>query len=413
MATALLSFPVTSQADNKADDLQKIGREIRSTEARLKESQQEHSQLGLQLEKTEKTLGRIEAERKQLLQAISRLEQELQALHDEEQTLLQARSRQEEAIADQARASYRLGHEKNLRVMLNQDDSHALGRSLVYSEYIARARLDAIHAYEDTLAGITRNKEAISAKTAELHNNQALLASKADAARETYGKRNAAMQALQASIKTDETRISQLRENQARLQELLRQIRARQLAAEKAAAEKARKDRQRQADAAAQAARRKPTDSASPTPHSPIAPPAMPASHQPFAQAKGRLPWPVQGRIDNRYGKPRPPGSFRWEGVAFIAAAGTDVRAVHGGKVVFADWFRGKGLLLIIDHGNGYMTLYAHNQALLKQAGEPVQAGEVIATVGDSGGLPSAELYFELRHQGETVNPGPWLKRNG
>ena len=125
---------------------------------------------------------------------------------------------------------------------------------------------------------------------------------------------------------------------------------------------------------------------------------------------KRKLPWPVKGSYEKRFGK-KHTGSLRWEGDAFYARLGQDITAIHHGRVVFSDWFRGKGFLLIIDHGDGYMSLYAHNQSLLRDTGDWVSQGETIATLGNTGGLANAELYFEIRYKGKPQNPKKWFKK--
>ena len=134
----------------------------------------------------------------------------------------------------------------------------------------------------------------------------------------------------------------------------------------------------------------------------------------PFAKAKGKLPWPVDGRLVARYGTPRGGDArTKWDGVLIGASVGTQVRAVHGGRVVFADWLRGAGLLVILDHGNGYLSLYGHNQSLLRDAGDIVKAGDAIATVGTSGGQETAALYFAIRQQGRPSDPAQWCRAQG
>ncbi|THG71716.1 peptidase M23, partial [Pseudomonas sp. A-1] len=133
----------------------------------------------------------------------------------------------------------------------------------------------------------------------------------------------------------------------------------------------------------------------------------------PFAQARGRLPWPVDGQLLARFGAPRGDARLKWDGVLIGAAAGTRVRAIHDGRVVFADWLRGAGLLVIVDHGGGYLSLYGHNQTLLKAAGDLVKAGEAIATVGTSGGQDTPALYFAIRQQGQPSDPLRWCRAQG
>ena len=131
----------------------------------------------------------------------------------------------------------------------------------------------------------------------------------------------------------------------------------------------------------------------------------LPAGGEKFSLRKGRLPWPTQGSMIHRFGSARIAGQMNWTGAYIAAPMGNSVIAVHHGRVVFADYFGGHGLLVIVDHGEGYLSLYAHNQNLLKKAGEPVQAGEAIARIGNSGGQASTGLYFEIRHNGKPIDP--------
>ncbi len=133
-----------------------------------------------------------------------------------------------------------------------------------------------------------------------------------------------------------------------------------------------------------------------------------------FGSARGKLPWPVNGRVVARFGSQRGDDPrAKWDGVLISASAGSTVRAVHGGRVVFADWLRGAGLLVILDHGGGYLSLYGHNQSLLKDAGDTVKAGDPIATVGTSGGQSSPAVYFAIRHQGRPADPTTWCRARG
>ena len=130
-----------------------------------------------------------------------------------------------------------------------------------------------------------------------------------------------------------------------------------------------------------------------------------------FKKMRGKMSWPVNGSIVQSFGQPKKGQDLRWNGVLITADTGTDVKAINNGRVIFADWFKNLGMLIIIDHGNDYMSLYAHNQSLFKQAGDWVLAGETIASVGDSGGQNQPGLYFEIRQSGKPVNPGLWCKR--
>jgi septal ring factor EnvC (AmiA/AmiB activator) len=133
-------------------------------------------------------------------------------------------------------------------------------------------------------------------------------------------------------------------------------------------------------------------------------------SQQSFTQRKGKMLWPTQGKLLHQFGDNRQ-GSVTWDGLRIQADSGTPVRAIHGGRVMYADTLRGQGLLIVLDHGDGYMSLYAHNDALLREAGEWVQPGDIIARAGNSGGEKESALYFEIRKNGNPINPLPWLKK--
>jgi septal ring factor EnvC (AmiA/AmiB activator) len=135
------------------------------------------------------------------------------------------------------------------------------------------------------------------------------------------------------------------------------------------------------------------------------------SSEEPFSSFKGRLTWPVAGRLMHEFGQPRAGGGVNWNGVVLAAPRGREVRTIYHGRVVFADWLAGLGLLVIIDHGEGYMTLYGYNESILTSAGDWVAPGDVIATVGDSGGQQQASLYFEIRKGTQPVNPRGWVTR--
>ena len=136
--------------------------------------------------------------------------------------------------------------------------------------------------------------------------------------------------------------------------------------------------------------------------------PTSPSENQPFVSQKGKLPWPVNGRFLNNFGQPKNYGDLKWNGVLIKAELGTPVRVVSHGRVAFSDWLQGFGFITIVDHGDGYMSLYGHNESLFKQTGDWVQAGEVIATAGDSGGQPTSGVYFEIRSRGKPINPSKW-----
>jgi len=270
------------------------------------------------------------------------------------------------ALARQVRASYMAGRDELTKLLLSQESPATLGRMLVYFDYYNRARTSRIAAVAGDLAKLdeleaetTRVEQELAALEEAQRGQVALLERSRD-------ERRAAVARLDDEIRGGATEVAKLRAEEQRLAELVQRL------GELMAG-------------------------------FPVDP------DEPFASLKGKLAWPVQGRLAGEYGQPRGAGPVRSRGVLLEASAGTPVRAVYHGRVAFADWLQGLGLLVIVDHGGGYMSLYAHNEALLKESGDWVEPGEAIAQVGDTGGQARPGLYFELRHNGEPVNPHPWI----
>lgn len=354
-----------------AADLQRLKKNISEAQQRISRSEGEKNQLQDALRKTETELATLEKSIRHLTGDISQRQQQLQTLQQQESELAQQKRQQESSIGEQIAASYRMGREKNIKLLLNQEKPERLNRALVYADYFNKARVASLQQYQQTLQKIDDNKQAIAEQTQQLLNNKEQLLAKQQQLKSNYRQRNNTLASIQQTIKTDQQKLQQWQREQKQLEALLRSV------------------------------------------NEAIANIRLPGDAVPFINTRGKLRWPTQGTRDNRYGKRRPPGDLRWEGIAFMAPAGQNVQAIHYGRVVFADWFRGKGLLMIIDHGDGYMSLYAHNQTLLRETGDWVSAGETIATVGNSGGLKQAELYFEIRHQGQPLNPSQWLNNKG
>jgi len=273
-----------------------------------------------------------------------------------------------EALARQVRSSYMTGREELLKLLLSQESPAALGRMLVYFDYYNRARTARIGAVAAELAQLGELERQTASVEAELAALEAAQAREVAALERSRDERRAAVAKIDAEIRDGNAAVSRLRAEEKRLADLVTEL------------------REALADF-------------------PV------VGDEPFAESKGKLAWPVQGRLVADYGQPREAGSLRWTGVLLEAGAGTPVRAVHHGRVAFADWLQGLGLLVIVDHGGGYMSLYGHNEALLKESGDWVEPGEQIAQVGDTGGQARAALYFELRFNGEPVNPNSWMAK--
>lgn len=276
--------------------------------------------------------------------------------------------RESTELAEQVRAAYMSGGQERFRLLLNQRDPATLGRQLGYYRYFNNYRAYNIAVVNGHIAELATLRSEVAAEEARLKG----------LARERYdelSKLNAAQ----------ETRRSLLGTLHSRIDSESREIE--QLAAQE-------KDLARLIDEL--------TSILSDYPIS---------SEDPFSAHKGRLTWPVAGTLLHDFGQPRVSDRLRWNGVVLAAPRGREVRAVYHGRVVFSDWLAGLGLLVIVEHGEGYMTLYGYNETTMKNAGDWVAPGDVIATVGDSGGQASAALYFEIRRGTAPLNPREWVTR--
>jgi septal ring factor EnvC (AmiA/AmiB activator) len=251
-------------------------------------------------------------------------------------------------------------------MLLSQENPAAFGRMLVYYSYLGRARAGKI---EEIQGLVTALEQAAAEEALERERLAALEAdsrrelSSVDAAR---SERSAALRKMNAQIRSSSDTVAKLKREAAGLEKLIADLR------------KAMKD-------------------------------LPPTGGQAFEKVRGRLAWPVGGKITARFGQARG-GGLKWNGVVIEAVRGADVHALYDGRVAYADWLPGMGLLLIVDHG-GYMSLYAHNEQLYKAAGDRVEGGEVVSTVGDSGGRSKPGLYLEIRRGAKPVDPVPWFRR--
>ncbi|MBB3104306.1 murein hydrolase activator EnvC family protein [Azomonas macrocytogenes] len=430
----------TAQADETSATRQQIEtarQDIAELQKLLKQIDQEKSGAQNKLKATESQIGQLEEQIDKLQQEIKNSQTELQQL-DEKKTMLEgARLEQQKLVALQARLTYQNGREEYLKLVLNQQSPEKLSRTLTYYDYLSKARFEQIAALDKTLHELASVGEKIDTQQKQLRTQQVDLDERHIKLVEVRKERRDALAKLEKEESTREQKLKTRREEQAQLEKVLKtieetlarqareaeQARQRALAEARLREQRAREEEEARRKALANAAPKEAEKAvvSPPTTRSPIvAQPSQLVSSAgsgfegAFQQARGRLPWPVNGRLLAHYGTPRGTDErSTWDGVMIGAAAGTTVRAVHGGRVVFADWLRGAGLLVILDHGNGYLSLYGHNQSLLRNAGEIVKAGEPIATVGNSGGQESAALYFAIRQNGRPSDPAQWCRAQG
>lgn len=414
---ALFCLLGSAIADERADARKQIEaarQDVAELQKLLKQIEQEKSAVQKQLQTTESEMGQLEKQVDSLQQEIDRSEAELERLNDEKATLEGARVEQQRLIGIQARAAYQSGRQEYLKLLLNQQNPEKFSRTLTYYDYLSKARFEQLESFNETLRQLAGVEAGIEKQQATLAEQQDGLKQRRAQLAEVREERQLALAKLDKDLSSRDQKLKARKQEQAQLERVLKTIEE-TLARQAREAERARQlalaqAREREQEQARQQQGGRPSTATS----GPIVSSAGGNFGGPFANAKGKLPWPVDGRLVARYGTPRGGDArTKWDGVLIGADMGTQVRAVHGGRVVFADWLRGAGLLVILDHGNGYLSLYGHNQSLLRDAGDIVKAGDPIATVGTSGGQDAAALYFAIRQQGRPSDPAQWCRAQG
>ncbi|MGZ8249540.1 murein hydrolase activator EnvC family protein, partial [Methylomagnum sp.] len=349
--------------------------ELARIQERLKSAQQSREDMGARRDKIEAELADIERNNGRLVKALNQLEadaraqnQRLAELEKRRGTLMTGMQSQQRALAGQARSAYATGRREWLKLMLNQEDPSRLTRVLAYYSYLNHARSALLQGMEQDLVAARQVQGELAIESERLRTTRQQMAAERAELDESRRTRRKLLAELEHELRDQDAELKQLRDNEQRLQDLLASI---QLSGTNGT----------------------PTESAPLIP----TPPSIP-------EASSKCP--IAGRLIGQFGSPRMSG--KWDGILIAAEEGAPVRAVSSGRVAFSDWLRGYGLLTIVDHGDGVMSLYAFNQSLYKSVGEPVAAGEVIAAVGASGGRAEAGLYFGIRNQGAVVDPTPW-----
>ena len=407
LATALLLaaapvFDAAAQSSRETERrLERVRKELRDVAAERRRLEGERGAAARELRQVDE---RVASSSKALAETRARLAEEHAALER-----LQARRQELDAtvatrrteLAALLRAAYTIGDDAALKLMLAQDRVADAGRLLVYHRYLQQQRSERIATLQAEMVELDGIEARIQDRRAALEAAQTEQRAQLAQVEADRQRRAEAMKGLESRFNDRSAREKALGSDARSLERVLAQLRE---AARRAEAE-------RRAAAAAERARqaREARDSGTAATPRPAPRPRPQVATAPAPQVGG-LGWPVSGSLLTAYGGRLPDGRSS-TGVLIGAPAGTPVKAVADGTVVFAEWMTGYGMLLIVDHGNGYMSLYAHNDALLKNAGDRVTRGETLASVGNSGGQGRSGLYFELRQGGKPVNPATWLQR--
>jgi septal ring factor EnvC (AmiA/AmiB activator) len=349
------------------EQLQALNTRIQALQAQRHSTRSEYDRLQQLLQLSEEEIGNTADKLSALTEELNDKQHILTDLRNRQQNQHIQLAQQRKILAQQIRAAYMVGRQDYLKLWLNQQDPFAVGRVLGYYDYFNRARVQQIESINKSLEQIQLLERTIQQQTIELNRVLSHQGTKREELAGNYQERQQILTQLANTLEAQDQELKKLQEDKQHLESLLGGL----------------------------------------SEVSKVIPP--PASNVNFAQLKGQLPKPTSGQVFKQFGESLI-GSLKSQGMMFKAGLGDKVNAVAAGRVVFAQWFRNYGNLVILDHQQGYMSLYAHNRSLYVKAGDWVEAGANLATVGDSGGRDMAALYFEIRYQGSPVNPAGWLK---
>ncbi|MGH1372268.1 MAG: murein hydrolase activator EnvC family protein [Cellvibrionaceae bacterium] len=366
--------PLSTSAQQSSDEdyqakLQQLQSAIEQLKGELSQVKSSRDALQNDLQSSEVDIGQLIKKIEKLKGELASQKKQLTQLNLKQVELQTAQKDQQKHIEQHINAAYRLGQQSQLKLLLNQEKPETVARMGKYYEYFLDARADKIEAYLDTIAELDALKPQIERRTRSLEDSQASLRKRHQQLLGKQDQRAATLRKLSQSIQRKDDQLKKMAQDKQRLETLLREVSAA------------------------------------------IANLALPEDGEPFHVRRGKMRLPAQGKLLKKFGNAKAVGKLKWEGVLIEAKAGSSVDAIHHGRVVFSDYLRGHGLLVIVDHGDGYLSLYAHNQSLLKETGDWVSSGETIARVGNTGGQAQTGLYFEIRHQGKPTDPIKWCRK--
>jgi septal ring factor EnvC (AmiA/AmiB activator) len=359
----------SSEEQEARRKLDAVREELKALAAQQRATSGERGDAERALRERDLALAAVARDVHELDEQLAAQQAELDQLDSRRTDLETALLSQRDALAALLRSAYALGRNEELRLLLQQDDVAAIARVLAYNRYFQRAQVGRIDRLNGDLARLAEVQQAITDAAAALVATRAARDAEGQRLAEERAARERLLVELDARLQDQRARLATLGRNEAELAGLLERLR----------------------DVFADI-------------------PKQLSGDRPFASSRGSLPWPLRGKVVEAFGTADESGR-RSSGLLLAAKVGSSVRAVSHGRVAFADWLRGYGLMIILDHGDGYLSLYGGNEGLLKDVGDWVRGGETIATSGSSGGHKAAGLYFELRAKGKAIDPRAWLAR--
>jgi len=358
-------FFVCNAKAQEQSDLESIQQQIKNKQAQINQQLEAAKKLQDNLKVVELQIAKTAKELNKTQRSLANNQQQLKVLRKQQKSYLASLEQQKLVLAKQIRSAYMTGNYDFAKMLLNQQDAANFERTITYYQYLNKARKSQIDSFNLLVKDLQKVNAKLIDNTNELEQLKGKQLEQQQALKSNQTQREGTLIAMQSTIESEEAKIAQLQINEKNLVEALTRA-------------------QQQLD-------------------------KQDVTLTGLSALKGRLLMPVEGNLRKMFGRFRQ-GQIKWKGVVINGTAGDSVIAIHHAKVLYSDWLRGFGLVTVLDHGDGFMSLYGHNQALLKQAGEAVQAGEAIALLGQSGGQSRPNLYFEIRHKGRPINPVSWLK---
>ena len=369
LSCALLLLPLQAiAADDEKAKLANLKTAIISLEKQLNKRDKDKNNLVATLKKNEIAASASSTKIRQLNSKINTRRAKLADLDKQQRQLKIGINRQNAAVSEQLAAAYKMGAQEPVKLLLNQEDPQYLARLFKYYNYVLDARNEKIAQYMGDIEQLSAVQSQVVEETGLLDSSKAQLETDQQQLLANNKLRQSTLKQLNASLQSDKSKLDKLLKQRSALEELLKNVRG---VVKKMAL-------------------------------------TTPPGGQSFASQKGALSWPLKGKVAHSFGSKRS-GSLRWDGWLIGAKIGEPVAAVHDGQVIFSNYMRGFGLLIILNHGDGYMSLYAHNEELLKDTGDWVLSNETISRAGDTGGLNKPALYFEIRKKGQPSDPKKWL----
>lgn len=367
LALLLGAAPLAFAKEVTPAQIEALKKRIEGIDKWLANAEKDRSSLERQLAEAERTISRLTHERRSLREQVKVQQQKLTTLQSEERELARTLESQRESLKKQIRTAWMEGDAPVVKVLLNEINPDNIARTMTYYEYLSRDTVRRLEIFHKNLEELKVTQAAVQSTRAELANAEEGVIKRQQALKASRLEREKTLAALNQDIRSHRSEKDELESDRKRLEELLSEV--------------------QQA----------------------IASIPSPNESKPFPSLRNKLPWPAQGKIVSRFGEKYADGKLRRNGLIIQTGEEAEIKAIHYGRVVFANWLRGFGLITIIDHGDGYMTLYGHSSSLFTSPGDWVVAGEAIAQAGRTGGTDAPALYFEVRHNGKPDNPGRWL----